>query len=89
MANDETKGLSGYGDMVTIQHRHISDSVDRKKDFVTLEINLDKSLHWEVRSNARWGQLVVYLENEAQIQEILAIAFASARGCEEGRGTDI
>ena len=89
MADAERKGLSGYGDMVNIRHVHIKDSVDRKKDFVTLEINLDKSLHWEVRSNARWGQLIIYLENEAQIQEILAIAFASARGCEEGKATNI
>ena len=82
--DEERKGLSGYGDMVNIRHNHIKDSVDRKKDFVTLDINLDKSLHWQVTSNERWSQLTIFLENEAQIQEILAIAFASARGCKEG-----
>ena len=82
--DEERKGLSGYGDMVNIRHMHIKDSVDRKKDFVTLDINLDKSLHWQVTSNERWSQLTIFLENEAQIQEILAIAFASARGCKEG-----
>ena len=80
----ERTGLSGYGDMVNMRHNHIKDSVDRKKDFVTLDINLDKSLHWQVTSNERWSQLTIFLENEAQIQEILAIAFASARGCKEG-----
>ena len=82
--DEERKGLSGYGDMVNMRHNHIKDSVDRKKDFVTLDINLDKSLHWQVTSNGRWSQLTIFLENEAQIQEILAIAFASARGCKEG-----
>ncbi len=82
--DEERKGLSGYGDMVNMRHNHIKDSVDRKKDFVTLDINLDKSLHWQVTSNERWSQLTIFLENEAQIQEILAIAFASARGCKEG-----
>ena len=81
--DEERKGLSGYGDMVNMRHNHIKDSVDRKKDFVTLDINLDKSLHWQVTSNERWSQLTIFLENEAQIQEILAIAFASARGCKE------
>ena len=82
--DEEHKGLSGYGDMVNMRHNHIKDSVDRKKDFVTLDINLDKSLHWQVTSNERWSQLTIFLENEAQIQEILAIAFATARGCKEG-----
>ena len=82
--DEARKGLSGYGDMVNMRHNHIKDSVDRKKDFVTLDINLDKSLHWQVTSNERWSQLTIFLENEAQIQEILAIAFASARGCKEG-----
>ena len=82
--DEERKGLSGYGDMVNMRHNHIKDSVDRKKDFVTLDINLDKSLHWQVTGNERWSQLTIFLENEAQIQEILAIAFASARGCKEG-----
>ena len=82
--DEERKGLSGYGDIVNMRHNHIKDSVDRKKDFVTLDINLDKSLHWQVTSNERSSQLTIFLENEAQIQEILAIAFASARGCKEG-----
>ena len=82
--DEERKGLRVYGDMVNMRHNHIKDSVDRKKDFVTLDINLDKSLHWQVTSNERWSQLTIFLENEAQIQEILAIAFASARGCKEG-----
>ena len=89
MAKDKAKGLSGYGDVVNMRHVHIKDSVDSKKDFVTLDIKLDKSLHWQVVSNERWSQLIIFLDNEAQIQEILAIAFASARGCKEGKGTNI
>jgi len=81
--SDETKGLSGYGDVVNMRHNHIKDSVDRKKDFITLDINIDKSLHWNITSNERWSRLTIFLDNEAQIQEILAIAFASARGCKE------
>ena len=81
--SEETKGLSGYGDVVNMRHNHIKDSVDRKKDFVTLDINIDKSLHWTITSNERWSRLTIFLDNEAQIQEILAIAFASARGCKE------
>ena len=81
--SDETKGLSGYGDVVNMRHNHIKDSVDRKKDFITLDINIDKSLHWNITSNERWSRLTIFLDNETQIQEILAIAFASARGCKE------
>ena len=81
--SEETKGLSGYGDVVNMRHNHIKDSVDRKKDFVTLDINIDKSLHWNITSNERWSRITIFLDNEAQIQEILAIAFASARGCKE------
>jgi len=66
-----------------MRHNHIKDSVDRKKDFITLDINIDKSLHWNITSNERWSRLTIFLDNEAQIQEILAIAFASARGCKE------
>ena len=83
MADEKRKGLSGYGDVVNIRHTHIKDSVDKKKDFVTLEVNMDKGLHWQITSNERWSQLTIFLENEAQIQEILAIAFATARGCKE------
>ena len=84
--DEERKGLSGYGDMVNMRHNHIKDSVDRKKDFVTLDINLDKSLHWQVTSNARWSRITLFLHGEgaeAQLQEIMAIAFASARECKE------
>ena len=86
MADDKTKGLSGYGDMVNIRHVHIKDSVDRKKDFITLDINIDKEVHWNITSNERWTRLSLFIHGEtaeAQIQEILAIAFASARGCKE------
>ena len=87
MANDpERKGLSGYGDMVNIRHMHIKDSVDKKKDFITLDITLDKEIHWNLTSNNRWSRISLFLHGEgaeAQIQEILAIAFASARGCKE------
>ena len=84
--DEERKGLSGYGDMVNIRHMHIKDSVDRKKDFVTLDINIDKEIHWNLTSNARWSRITLFLHGktaEAQLQEILAIAFASARGCKE------
>ena len=88
MANEpEHKGLSGYGDMVNIRHMHIKDSVDRKKDFITLDINIDKEIHWNITSNNRWSRLSIFLHGEgaeAQLQEIMAIAFASARGCKEG-----
>ena len=87
MANEpERKGLSGYGDMVNIRHMHIKDSVDKKKDFITLDITLDKEIHWNLTSNNRWSRISLFLHGEgaeAQIQEILAIAFASARGCKE------
>jgi hypothetical protein len=84
--DEERKGLSGYGDMVNMRHMHIKDSVDRKKDFITLDIVIDKSLHWNLTSNDRWSRISIFLhgdDNEAQLQEILAIAFASARGCKE------
>ena len=87
MADAERKGLSGYGDMVNIRHMHIKDSVDRKKDFITLDITLDKEIHWNLTSNNRWSRISMFLHGEgaeAQLQEILAIAFASARGCKEG-----
>jgi len=65
---------------------HIKDSVDRKKDFVTLDINIDKEIHWNLTSNARWSRITLFLHGEgaeAQLQEIMAIAFASARECKE------
>jgi hypothetical protein len=65
---------------------HIKDSVDKEKDFITLDIVIDKELHWNMTSNNRWSRLSIFLhgdDNEAQLQEILAIAFASARGCKE------
>ena len=86
MANEERKGLSGYGDMVNMRHMHIKDSVDRKKDFITLDIVIDKSLHWNLTSNDRWSRISIFFHGEgaeAQLQEIMAIAFASARGCKE------
>jgi hypothetical protein len=84
--DEERKGLSGYGDMVNIQHMHIKDSVTKEKGFISLDINMDKSIHWNMTSNARWSRLTIFLhgdDNEAQLQEIMAIAFASARGCKE------
>ena len=86
MADAERKGLSGYGDMVNMRHMHIKDSVDKEKDFITLDIVIDKELHWNMTSNNRWSRLSIFLHGEtaeAQLQEILAIAFASARGCKE------
>ena len=86
MANEERKGLSGYGDMVNMRHMHIKDSVDKEKDFITLDIVIDKSLHWNLTSNERWSRLSIFLHGEgaeAQLQEIMAIAFASARDCKE------
>ena len=53
MADAEPKGLSGYGDMVNMRHMHIKDSVDREKDFITLDIVIDKELHWNMTSNNR------------------------------------
>ena len=86
MADAERKGLSGYGDMVNMRHMHIKDSVDREKDFITLDIVIDKELHWNMTSNNRWSRLSIFLHGEgaeAQLQEIMAIAFASARECKE------
>ena len=86
MANEERKGLSGYGDMVNIRHMHIKDSVDKKKDFITLDIVVDKEIHWNLTSNNRWSRISIFLHGEgaeAQLQEIMAIAFASARECKE------
>ena len=84
--DEERKGFSGFGDMIQIQHVHIKDSVDRKKDFITLDINIDKEIHWNITSNNRWSRLSIFIHGEtaeAQLQEILAIAFASGRGCNE------
>ena len=84
--DEERKGFSGFGDMIQIQHVHIKDSVDRKKDFITLDINIDKEGHWNITSNERSTRLSLFIHGETaetQIQEILAIAFASARGCKE------
>ena len=84
--DEERKGFSGFGDMIQIQHVHIKDSVDRKKDFITLDINIDKEIHWNITSNNRWSRLSIFIHGEtaeAQLQEILAIAFASARECKE------
>ena len=86
MANEERKGFSGYGDTVKIHHVHIKDSVAPKKSFITLDIAIDKELHWNITSNERWSRLSIYLHGEtaeAQVQEILALAFASAHGCKE------
>ena len=86
MADAERKGLSGYGDMVNIRHVHIKDSAKPKDSFITLDIVVDKELHWNITSNNRWSRLSIFLHGEtaeAQLQEILAIAFASARGCKE------
>ena len=86
MANEERKGFSGFGDMVKIQHIHIKDSAKPKDSFITLDINIDKEIHWSITSNARWSRLSIFIHGEtaeAQLQEILAIAFASARGCKE------
>ena len=86
MADAERKGLSGYGDMVNMRHMHIKDSVDKEKDFITLDIVIDKELHWNMTSNNRWSRLSIFLHGEgaeAQLQEIMAIAFASARECKE------
>ena len=86
MADAEPKGLSGYGDMVNMRHMHIKDSVTPEKDFITLDIVIDKSLHWNLTSNDRWSRISIFLHgdnSEAQLQEIMAIAFASARGCKE------
>ena len=84
--DEERKGFSGFGDMVKIHHVHIKDSAKPKDSFITLDINIDKSLHWSITSNERWSRLSLFLHGEtaeAQHQEILAIAFASARGCKE------
>ena len=84
--DEERKGLSGYGDMVNIRHMHIKDSVAPEKSFISLDINIDKSIHWNMTSNDRWSRITIFLhggDNETQLQEILAIAFASARGCKE------
>ena len=84
--DEERKGLSGYGDMVKIHHVHIKDSAKPKDSFITLDLTIDKELHWNVTSNNRWSRISVFLHGEgaeAQLQEILAIAFASARGCKE------
>ena len=86
MADAEHKGLSGYGDMVNMRHMHIKDSVTPEKDFITLDIVIDKSLHWNLTSNERWSRISIFLHgdnSEAQLQEIMAIAFASARDCKE------
>ena len=86
MSDTERKGFSGYGDMVKIHHVHIKDSVTPEKSFITLDISIDKEIHWSITSNNRWSKLSIFLHGktaEAQLQEILAIAFASARGCKE------
>ena len=86
MADAERIGFSGYGDMVKLHHVHIKDSAKPKDSFITLDINIDKEIHWSITSNARWSRLSIFLHGEtaeAQLQEILAIAFASARGCKE------
>ena len=84
--DEERKGLSGFGDVVNIRHMHIKDSVSPKDNFISLDINMDKSIHWNMTSNARWSRLTIFLHGEtaeAQLQEIMAIAFASARECKE------
>ena len=48
--DEERKGLSGYGDMVNIRHMHIKDSVAPEKSFISLDINIDKSIHWNMTS---------------------------------------
>ena len=86
MANEERRGLSGYGDMVTIRHNHINDSVSPKDNFITLDINIDKEIHWNMTSNARWSRITLFLHGEGaetQVQEIMAIAFASTRECKK------
>ena len=84
--DEKRKGFSGYGDTVKIHHVHVKDSSKPKDSFITLDINIDKEIHWSITSNARWSRLSIFLHGEtaeAQLQEILAIAFASARGCKE------
>tara|TARA_R110002020_G_scaffold175905_1_gene367892 strand:- start:467 stop:670 length:204 start_codon:yes stop_codon:yes gene_type:complete len=65
---------------------HIKDSVSPKDNFITLDINIDKEIHWNITSNARWSRLSLFLHGEgaeAQLQEIMAIAFASTSECQE------
>ena len=84
--DEKRKGFSGYGDTVKIHHVHIKDSVAPKKSFITLDIAIDKELHWNITSIDRCSILSIYLHletAEAQVQEILALAFASAHGCKE------
>ena len=84
--DEERKGFSGFGDMVKIHHVHIKDSAKPKDSFITLDINIDEEIHWNITSNDRRSRLSIFLHGEtaeAQLQEILAIAFASARECKE------
>jgi|6_EtaG_2_1085325.scaffolds.fasta_scaffold196421_2 hypothetical protein len=80
----ETNGLSGYGDVVKIHHVHVPSQT--AEDFITLDINIDKSIQWSATSTDRWTQISLFLHGENRetlLQEIIGIAYESARGCKE------
>jgi hypothetical protein len=81
----ETNGLSGFGDVVRIDHIHVPSAT---KDFITLDIKIDKSIQWTISSNERWTQMSLFLHGEtreALLQEIIGIAYESAKGCKENK----
>ena len=86
VAETSRNGLSGFGDVVKIRHVHVpSKSVD---EFITLDIDIDKSIQWNVSSNERWTRISLFIQGkdrEILLQEIIGIAYESAKGCKENR----
>mgnify|MGYP005997267655 CR=1 FL=1 len=86
VAETSRNGLSGFGDVVKIHHVHVpSKSVD---EFITLDIDIDKSIQWNISSNERWTRISLFIQGkdrEILLQEIIGIAYESAKGCKENR----
>ena len=82
----ETNGLSGYGDVVKIHHVHVPSQT--AEDFITLDIDIDKSIQWNISSNERWTRISLFIQGEDReilLQEIIGIAYESAKGCKENK----
>ena len=82
----ETNGLSGYGDVVKIHHVHVPSQT--AEDFITLDIDIDKSIQWNITSNERWTRISLFIQGEDReilLQEIIGIAYESAKGCKENK----
>jgi hypothetical protein len=63
--------LDNFGNIVKISQRAITGT---KEDFVTLDIEMHDSVHFQLSSQSRSSTLTIFLDNKAQIKEIIGLA---------------